>query len=255
MGPSIRVVLVPSTRDAHADAVHPQPPLPEPTDWEVEPGQVVCAPSPCLLRLGGAVVGATSHDVLKHLAAAEASREPEGGRSDRMARLAAHLVAQGSFYPLSPAAPGACVDSSLAAAGLAMSVRPDLLILPSDLAPFAKLVSTAVVQPRAAEEAPVAAALPAGASGGEAWGEAGVEFVAINPGRAAKGALGGSFAHIHVAPLSAALPPGAEKDEAVPMETEAAQALAEGATAAAAAAPTAAEADVPRRTRVDLVRV
>ncbi len=44
-----------------------------------------------------------------------------------------------SFYPLYPPAPGACLDTSLNAA-LAMPVTPDVLLLPSNLAPFAKLV-------------------------------------------------------------------------------------------------------------------
>ena len=44
-----------------------------------------------------------------------------------------------SFYPLYPPALGACLDTSLGAA-LLMLVTPDVLLLPSNLAPFAKLV-------------------------------------------------------------------------------------------------------------------
>lgn len=130
-------------RDAHHDAVYPQPPLSD-GKFECPAGQVVFAPNPCLLRVGGLTVGATSVDVLKHLSAAETSRENDK-RTDRMvrapaaaqaspltgapavsltvlccvvfvvqSRLAAHLVGQRSFYPLTPPAPGTCLDSSLA---------------------------------------------------------------------------------------------------------------------------------------------
>lgn len=136
-------------RDVHHDAVFPQPPLPE-AKFECPAGQVLCAPNPCLLRIGGVTVGATAADVLKHMAAAETARETDK-RTDRMvgqeeslcsafvnllsrprktqacslivccsslpppqSRLAAHLVGQRSFYPLTPAAVGTCLDSSLA---------------------------------------------------------------------------------------------------------------------------------------------
>lgn len=71
-------------RDAHHDAVFPQPPL-NAAGFECPAGQVVCAPNPCMLRVGGVTVGATSADVLKHMAAAETSRENDK-RTDRMVR-------------------------------------------------------------------------------------------------------------------------------------------------------------------------
>lgn len=47
-----------------------------------------------------------------------------------------------SFYPLYPPALGTFLDSSLGAA-LGMAVTPDVLLLPSDLAPFAKMLPSA----------------------------------------------------------------------------------------------------------------
>lgn len=44
------------------------------------------------------------------------------------------------FYPLYPAPPGTCLDLTSDTA-LELQQLPDLLLLPSDLAPFAKLVA------------------------------------------------------------------------------------------------------------------
>ena len=205
------VVLVPSVRDAVADPVFPQPPLeldalgldallPERSsaDREKPAGMTTIATAnPGTFTINGVRVAACTHDVLRHLSAAEAAREdksaagPSGG-SDRMARLASHLPGQRSAYPLFPAAHGACLDASLAP-HLAMEKTPDVLVLPSDLQPFAKVCQCP--------------GLPAGAEGtrrGDGGGADGVDddddarFVAINPGRLAKGNVGGTLAHVYV---------------------------------------------------------
>jgi hypothetical protein len=46
-----------------------------------------------------------------------------------------------SFYPLFPPALGTPLDLSLAPSALELSVLPDILVLPSDLAPFVKVSS------------------------------------------------------------------------------------------------------------------
>ena len=96
-----------------------------------------------------------------------------------------------SFYPLFPPPRGACLDTSHYAA-LQLPASPDLLLLPSNLAPFAKLL-------------PLAAAA-AGAAGGShvILGAAAAELavVAVNPGRLAKGVSGGTFAHVTVAAVA-----------------------------------------------------
>lgn len=92
-----------------------------------------------------------------------------------------------SFYPLYPAPAGACLDLSQASQ-LQLPCTPDLLLLPSDLAPFAK-----VVQP-----GQQAGSLPEGqAQEGQAQ-QAPTQVVAVNPGRLARGAAAGTFAHVHV---------------------------------------------------------
>ena len=69
---------------------------------------------------------------------------------------------------------------------------PDLLLLPSNLAPFAKLLPM-----EAAAGGQSAAVLPPASDASPASSSA---VVAVNPGRLAKGVSGGTFAHIQVVP-------------------------------------------------------
>ena len=85
-----------------------------------------------------------------------------------MGRLAGHVIGQRSFYPLFPPAPGACLDTQVAerypqALDMGAVGTPDLLLLPSDLNPFAKNVKSA----------PAGAEIEDGALGGAAKGAAG----------------------------------------------------------------------------------
>ena len=201
------VVLVPSVRDAVADPVFPQPPLDVDTlgldalgapgspsgtpgggsDRKRAPGglAVTVAPNPGTITINGVRVAVCTHDVLRHLSAAEAAREDASGAgpsSDRMARLASHLPGQRRAYPLFPPAHGACLDASLAS-HLAMEKTPDVLVLPSDLQPFAKVCECPGLGPGGAVTAVT---------------DDDARFVAINPGRLAKGNIGGTLAHVYV---------------------------------------------------------
>jgi DNA polymerase alpha subunit B len=201
-GRGVRVVIVPSPRDAHADPVFPQPPL-----APLAGGAALCAANPATLRAGGLVLGASSADWLMAASREEAARAAPG--AERLPALAQHLVAQGSFFPMFPPPAGLPLDASKAAA-LAMPVAPDVLLVPSDLAPFAKFLP-----------------VPAG-------GAAGAAGVAINPGRLARGAAGGTYARLFVGPHGEA-------------------------AAVAAGAPAATNGDVAHcaaaRTRVEIVRI
>ena len=154
------VIASPSVRDATHDAVFPQPPLlPEGAVEATGGALVVLAPNPGTFEVNGVRVAVTTQDVLRHLSAAEAAREEKAAADtkkaaplDRMARLAAHLPGQRSAYPLFPPAPGACMDAALAA-HLDMERTPDVLILPSDLNPFAKVVPRRGAGPAEAEGA------------------------------------------------------------------------------------------------------
>ncbi|KAL7478144.1 hypothetical protein ACHAW6_003921, partial [Cyclotella cf. meneghiniana] len=165
-----QIVLVPSVEDAICDSVYPQPPL---ADVEIRTGmiefgnlglnelefagregaknpppRVHCVSNPCTLRINEIVVGVTSTDILFHINcdSANANLPPSG----RLTRIAQHLIQQRSYYPLFPAAKGACLDLT-SAEKWEMPVRPDILIVPSKLTPFVKEVSegTVVVNPGA----------------------------------------------------------------------------------------------------------
>lgn len=83
-----------------------------------------------------------------------------------------------SYYPLYPAAPGVMLDTSHAA-HLRMPCTPDVLLLPSDLAPGARNTpaSADVLPPTSAAVDPAAR-----------------NVLCINPGRTVKGTAGGTCA-------------------------------------------------------------
>ncbi|UPQ97782.1 subunit B of DNA polymerase alpha [Chloropicon primus] len=189
-----KVVLVPSVRDVHHDPAYPQPPF----RTNGMPGDVrekiICAPNPAVVSCSGVTIGATSHDILKHLSGSELHRSSSS--SDRMARLASHVLQQRNFYPLSPPAPGTCLDSKLASEKDAIFLpnSPDVLVLPSDLNPFAREVS---VQPsvhtRDGHVGVFSTKIPE-SSAQEA------SCICVNPGRLAKGPTGGTFCLLDVTP-------------------------------------------------------
>lgn len=193
--------------------------------------------SPCTFAAGPALLGASTSDVLRHLSAAELAKNAPGAPADRLAALASHVVGQRRFYPLYPAPPGTCLDLTGDAA-LALGALPELLLLPSDLAPFAKLLAAPQAGPSSggyvAAGAGAAAALPAcwcqcrahvqrvlhascrlmliGRAAAAcvlaaAWVCTGEEpqVVVINPGRLAKGSGGGTYAHVSMAAGSGSL--------------------------------------------------
>ncbi|XP_039055588.1 DNA polymerase alpha subunit B-like isoform X2 [Hibiscus syriacus] len=147
MGPSAQLVMIPSVRDAHHDFVFPQ-----------------------------VKIGCCTVDILKHLSGEEMSRHSvEGKPNDRLSRLATHILSQQSFYPLYPPAEGVPMDFSLAPEALQISSVPELLILPSDIKYFVKVLSV----------------------GGTSKGEEQMKrCVCINPGRLAKGEGGGTFVEL-----------------------------------------------------------
>ena len=181
-GKQSKVVLVPSTRDVTHFPVFPQPPMEKFPDLE---DQVFCLSNPSTLKVHGCglVIGCCSQDILKHLAATEISRAGgHASQTDRMNRLCSSIAGQASYYPLFPAAKGCFFDASLGGA-LDMPATPDILVLPSDLAPFAKVVS---LHQTSSEQA----------------GADQSSFVCINPNRLTKGKSGGTFASVFVEGLN-----------------------------------------------------
>lgn len=137
--------------------------------------RIHCVPNPCTLRINDLTIGLTSTDVLLHMSQDEANANLEPG--SRMSRLAQHLVQQRSYYPLFPppapssAAAGATTAPNLDLAhaeGWSMPVQPDVLLVPSKLAAFARPVLD--------------------------------RTVAINPGAISRGTTGGTYAVLDVHP-------------------------------------------------------
>ncbi|CAK7327411.1 unnamed protein product [Dovyalis caffra] len=170
-GTYVRVILVPSIQDAQHDYVFPQPAFdihsPNLKD------QIVSLSNPGIFEANQVKVGCCSVDILKQISREEMSRNPaDGTPSDRMSRLANHIISQRSFYPLYPPAEDIPLDFSLAPEALNITSIPDILILPSDMKYFIKVLSL-----------------------GE--GEEQRKCICINPGRLAKGEGGGTFAELN----------------------------------------------------------
>ncbi|CAL4911022.1 unnamed protein product [Urochloa decumbens] len=173
LGNTVRVILVPSVRDAHHDFVFPQPAfdlnLPEDTTH-----QISCLANPSIFSSNQIQFGCCTVDILKQLSGEEISRKPRGGKpGDRIGRLATHILKQQSYYPLYPPAAGVPLDFSLAKEALEISSVPDVLLLPSDLAPFVKVLS-----------------LREGSDDQK-------KFICMNPGRLSKGIGGGTFVELY----------------------------------------------------------
>ncbi|XP_034700051.1 DNA polymerase alpha subunit B [Vitis riparia] len=174
MGSAARVILVPSIRDANHDFVFPQPAFSiHPPDLK---HQITSLTNPGMFDANEVKVGCCTVDVIKQLSGEMISRNPTDGSSrDRMTTIANHILSQRSFYPLYPLAEGIPLDFSLAPEALEVSTIPDVLILPSDLASFVKVLSL----------------------GGRNEGEELVKCICVNPGRLAKGEGGGHFVELN----------------------------------------------------------
>ena len=215
--PSCRVshvVLIPSHRDAAHSPIYPQTALDVPAALvpeHVQPYLHLCS-NPTTVRIGGVRLAAGSVDAMMLLGQQELARTPvaapDAPKPDRLARLASHLVQQRHLLPLFPAPSDernplpVDVVANVKAGGLA--ALPDVLLTPSDLAPFAKL------------------------------GHGGV--LAVNPGRLTRKAAGGNYATIclhppppeeEAAPAPEAAADAAGADDAPPPAAAASEALSE----------------------------
>jgi DNA polymerase alpha subunit B len=100
------------------------------------------------------VFAVSTNDILFHLQREEITRKP--AITNPPARLARHILTQRSFYPLFPPPPRDALPAGLNAVGAALdvphlrladlvNVTPDILVLPSMLGSFAKVVDAVVV--------------------------------------------------------------------------------------------------------------
>ncbi|XP_051122291.1 uncharacterized protein LOC127245449 [Andrographis paniculata] len=173
MGPTVRVILIPSIKDANHDFVFPQPAFDiHPADYN---HQIHSISNPGTFCGNEVKVACCTVDVLKQLSAEEISRNPQGGSKQRLTNLAKHVLNQHSFYPLYPPAEDVPLDFSLGKEALHITSVPDVLVLPSDLANFVKVLSI----------------------GEENDGEEQLKCICVNPGRLARGEGGGFFVEIN----------------------------------------------------------
>ncbi|GMH43711.1 hypothetical protein BSKO_11633 [Bryopsis sp. KO-2023] len=169
------VMVIPSTRDAHCFPVFPQPP------FLSVPDGVSSIPNPCSFVVGGCLFGTSSQDVVKHMSMGVSEKLVNPGNSDRISRLWQHVLGQGSFYPLYPPPLGTCLDTSHSHC-LDFANTPDVVFIPSDLAPSAKIVS--LPTPKTGVDGALSIRLSERTA------------ICVNPGRLAKGQGGGTYASV-----------------------------------------------------------
>ncbi|MCJ1433257.1 DNA-directed DNA polymerase alpha subunit pol12 [Xylographa pallens] len=156
--PSITIILVPSVRDAVNKHVSwPQEPFGK---KELGlPKQARTISNPVTISLNEIVIGISAQDILYDLRREEVvAGKPK--ENNMLARLPRHVIQQRHFFPLFPPvnrehlpkaateeglATGMPLDISYLKLGEWLNVRPDVLILPSALTPFAKVVESVLV--------------------------------------------------------------------------------------------------------------
>ena len=156
--PSITIITVPSARDAANKHVA----WPQEGFLKKELGlpmkQTKSVPNPVVVTLNDLVVGISAQDILYDLRKEETiiGKPKQNSLLDRLPR---HVIQQGHFFPIYPPvdrrqlpkpgikdgiAVGTPLDTSYLKLAEWPSIRPDLLILPSSLPPFAKVRPLAV---------------------------------------------------------------------------------------------------------------
>ena len=159
--PNISIVLVPSVDDAISKHVSwPQDRLPK-KDLGL-PRQVSCVTNPITLVLNDIAIGMSSQDILSELRAQNCVGGSAKLERDALSRMAGLVLQQRHFFPVFPPAKrqplpkegveiegeeederlgtGASLDVGYLKLGEFVGVRPDVLILPSILNPFAKVL-------------------------------------------------------------------------------------------------------------------
>ncbi|KAL1897400.1 DNA-directed DNA polymerase alpha subunit pol12 [Sporothrix stenoceras] len=158
--PSVTILLVPSVRDVIDKHVSwPQDAFPRRELGLPKAARIVG--NPMTLSMNEMVLGVSSQDVLYELR----HEEVTGGRvaeSNAVARACRYLLEQRHYFPLFPPmdrrkllktgvddgkglATGPMLDTSYLKLGEMVNVRPDVLIVPSTLPPFAKVVESVLV--------------------------------------------------------------------------------------------------------------
>lgn len=161
-----KVIVVSSWREAAYHVIYPTPP--SYTSLPSHYPNLVVLPDPSIISINGLYVGLTSTDILMHLGKEEIFHYSDTEiRPDRLSRLASYIIQQRHFYPLVPPDDEMSLDYHLWLKYGRLNIIPHLLILPSDLHYFMKIIHGCLV---------------------------------INPERLTKVNIGGTFARIEVLP-------------------------------------------------------
>ncbi|KAL2760463.1 hypothetical protein ACRALDRAFT_2024434 [Sodiomyces alcalophilus JCM 7366] len=156
--PSVTILLVPSVRDVIDK--HVSWPQDAPARRELGlPKTARFVSNPMTVSLNETVLGVSSQDILWELRHEELvvapARDPV-----TLSRLCRYLLEQRHYFPLFPATdrsrlprtgtteavpPGAMLDVSYLKLGEMVNVRPDVMIIPSFLPPFAKVIESVLV--------------------------------------------------------------------------------------------------------------
>lgn len=149
--PYITIILVPSVKDAISKHVSwPQEPFPRKELGLPKTSRIIG--NPMTFSLNEISVGISSLDIFTELR----NEELVGGKAkeEMLVRLSKYLIEQRNFFPLFPPSDrktlpktgtregipaGALLDTSYLKLGEIVNVRPDLMVLPSSLPPFAKV--------------------------------------------------------------------------------------------------------------------
>ncbi|XP_020280570.1 DNA polymerase alpha subunit B isoform X2 [Pseudomyrmex gracilis] len=136
------VVIVASNRDAHHEPVFPTPSYSVFNRKLLQNYQnLKLMPDPCILDVADLKIGVTSIDVIKHISKEEVSNI---SGMDRLSRLADHVLAQNCFYPVYPPSEDLNVDTELWESYTFFDQQPHLLILPSDMRCYCKIINECV---------------------------------------------------------------------------------------------------------------
>lgn len=151
--PAITILLVPSVRDVIDKHVSwPQDPFPR-KDLGL-PKAVRIIGNPMTLSLNEMVLGISSQDALYELRHEELFAKGAKSTGDLLSRLPRHMIEQRHYYPVFPPTDrsklpktgtsdgrpaGAALDTSYLMLGDMVNVRPDVLVTPSSLPPFARV--------------------------------------------------------------------------------------------------------------------
>ncbi|XP_050504949.1 DNA polymerase alpha subunit B [Diabrotica virgifera virgifera] len=159
-----QVVVVSSSKDVHHHPIYPTPPYKITEKYS----KLLFVPDPAVIDVDGLVIAATTVDVLFHMSNYELHFDKESViKSGRMERMISHLLNQKQIYPLCPAHKELNVDQILLQQFGTLSVKPHILVLPSNLKNFVKEVNDCLV---------------------------------INPERLTKGLEAGTFARVEIEP-------------------------------------------------------